>query len=219
MLTWKSKSSSFEETAMPHIGAVFRFALHLCGNEADAEDLAQECYYLAYRKYHQFRRDSNCRAWLFRIARNSHIDRVRRRVRQPRAMNLRDLPTRLEPVSREESTNPLQDPAFWDAKTWDPENRSELDPSPDANAPVENEEALYDMFGDEVNRILAELSPEFRLAVILCDVEGFTYQEIGDVLDCAVGTVRSRLARARCHLRERLLEYARDLGYLKSRKV
>jgi len=195
MLTWQSKRGSFESTAMPHVDAVYRFALHLCGNEPDAEDLVQDCFAQAFRKFHQFRRGSNCRAWLFRIARNALIDRLRRARREPRATDLQGLPARLEPEAPEPSGDPLEGLAGWRALA------------------TQEEEVFFDLFGDEVNRILAELPREFRLSVVLCDVEGFTYQEIAAVLDCPVGTVRSRISRARQHLKERLHEYAQGLGY------
>ena len=78
----------------------------------------------------------------------------------------------------------------------------------------EAEEAFYDLFGDEVNRYLAELPGEFRRALVLCDVEGWSYREIGDVLGCPVGTVRSRISRAREQLRGKLYEYAKSLGFV-----
>ena len=81
---------------------------------------------------------------------------------------------------------------------------------------IENQEVFYDLFGDEVNRFLVELPPEFRAALVLCDVDGFSYQEIADILDCPVGTVRSRISRARAYLKEKLFVYAKSLGYVKS---
>ena len=198
MWIWKNRSSHFEDSAMPHLEAVYRFSLYLCGNEADAEALTQECFHLAFRNFHQFRRDSNCRAWLFRIARNAHIDRLRRSSRQPRSVDTRNISSRLDPHAPEPSGDRLEDPEGW----W--------------TLSIDDEEVFYDMFGDEVNGILAELPKEFRLSVVLCDVEGFTYQEIGEVLGCPVGTVRSRIARARGHMRKRLFDYAKRLGYVRS---
>jgi RNA polymerase sigma-70 factor (ECF subfamily) len=200
MLVWKGKRALFEETALPHVDAVYRFCLHLSGNEPDAEDLTQECFYLAFRRFDQFRRGTNCRAWLFKIARNHHIDRLRRKIREPK--------------SEDSSETPLSERAT--ADTDDPaESVPELDFEEWKRLAIDDETVFYDLFGDEVNRFLQELQPEFRLAIVLCDVEGFSYREIGEVLGCPVGTVRSRIARARNHLKEKLYTYAKGLGYVK----
>ena len=81
---------------------------------------------------------------------------------------------------------------------------------------IDNAEVFYDLFGDEVNRFLAELTAEFRIALILCDVEGFSYQEISEVLACPIDTVRSRISRARAYLKEKLYQYAKGLGYVRA---
>ena len=78
-----------------------------------------------------------------------------------------------------------------------------------------DEESFYELFGDEVRRFLSELPQPFRLALLLCDLEGLSYEEISTVLSCPVGTVRSRISRARQHLREKLYDYARELGYVR----
>lgn len=192
MLSRKTENASFESTAIPHLDSVYRFARHLCGNESDAEDLTQECFHLAYRKFHQFEAGTNCKAWLFRIVRNAYVDRLRRKSREPRTSELTDnLVSTADPES--ESSR----------KMWQDLARNGTQP------PLE-------IFGDEINRHLNELPTEFRLAVILCDVEHFSYSEIGELLGCPVGTVRSRISRARNYLKEKLYDYARDLGYVKS---
>src|SRR5690606_24462795 len=80
MLDRKKLAALFEEIALPHLDAVYRFALHLCGNEGDAQDLTQESFHQAFRKFHQFEQGTNCKAWLFRIARNGYVDRIRQRA-------------------------------------------------------------------------------------------------------------------------------------------
>ena len=92
---------------------VYRFSMQLCRNEADAEDLTQECFHLAFRKFHQFRGGSNCRAWLFRIARNAHIDRLRRSTREPRSIDMQEMSPRQEPEAKELNRDPLEDLASW----------------------------------------------------------------------------------------------------------
>ena len=185
----RTQSARFETTALPHLDAVYRFARHLTGDEADAQDLSQECFHQAFRKFHQFRDGTNCRAWLFRIARNAHIDRIRRRARQPKTTELQDVT----------------------AGALDAEPKSLL--GWNQCAVGVDDASIYERFGDEVSRTLRELPDEFRTAVLLCDVEEFSYQEIGEVLDCPVGTVRSRISRARALLKERLYDYARERGF------
>lgn len=193
MLFRQSKNLLFEESALPHLDAVYRFAMHLAGNESDAADLTQECFHQAYRKFHQFQRGTHCKAWLFRITRNAHIDRLRRRAREPRLSEL-----------QEETSGGVRDESPTTALNW-----SEL--------AARGEGALLDLFGDEVSRSLGELPVEFRLAVILCDVEGFSYDEISQILGCPVGTVRSRIFRSRSFLKEKLFEHARSMGFARER--
>lgn len=188
----RDKQEIFESVALPHVDAVYRFALHLCGRESDAEDLAQECMHQAYRKFHQFQPGTNCKAWLFRIARNAHIDRLRQKSREPKISEFQESSA---PVSESEDATSVVE--------W-------------GKLAADGEDSFLEVFGDEVNRHLRELPPEFRLAVVLCDVEQFSYGEIGEVLDCPVGTVRSRISRARSHLKEKLWEYARELGFAKN---
>ena len=178
--------SVFEEVAMPYMEDVYRFALSLARNQAQAEDLVQETFLSAYRAFDRFRPGSNCKAWLFRICKNNFIDRVREVKRRPRHQTVvGDLPT-------EDKSRSIQ--AF--------EERG-----------IENEEIFLDLFGDEINVHLQEMPEEFRRAVILCDVEGLRYDEISEILEVPIGTVRSRISRGRAFLRDRLSEYARDLGY------
>jgi RNA polymerase sigma-70 factor (ECF subfamily) len=176
----------FEEVALPYLEDVHRFALSLARNEAQAEDLVQETFLSAYRAFDRFRPGSNCKAWLFRICKNQFIDRVREVKRRPRHQTVvAELPS-------EDKSRSIQ--AF--------EERG-----------IDNEEIFLDLFGDEVNEHLQELPEEFRRAVMLCDVEGLRYDEIAEILEVPIGTVRSRISRGRAFLRDRLSEYARDLGY------
>jgi RNA polymerase sigma-70 factor (ECF subfamily) len=197
MLVWKNTKSAFERDALPHLDEVYRFAVHLCGNEAEAEDLTQDCFLHAFRKFHQFRPGTNVKAWLFRITHNVHVDRARERSRK-----------------RVVVENELIEDAAAVAPV--PEGAALEHPEALQKLIIDDEEIFYDLFGDEVNRFLSELPREFRLALVLCDVYGFTYQEIAEILGCPMGTVRSRIARARSHLRTALLRYAKGLGYAKS---
>ena len=211
----EKKTTSFQELALPHIDAVYRFSLHLAGNEADAEDLSQECFHQAFRKFHQFQRGTNCRAWLFRIARNAFIDRLRKKNREPPALELQEAAAvSADQRNSDETTGALEISAERQtATTAEPGSLEDW-----KSLAVDDETIFCDMFGDEVNRFLQELPSEFRLAVVLCDVEGFAYHEIGEVFGCPIGTVRSRIARARAHLKTRLYDYAKSLGFVRNEK-
>lgn len=192
----KSDPDLFEALVTPQLAAAHRFAYQLVRNEADAEDLLQEACGQAFEKFYQFQRGTNFKAWFFRIIRNRYIDIFRRRKKEPGIEQLKErFPTVQPALGIDEAHDPL----------W---MRNE-------GAGIDNEEVFFDLFGDEVNRFLAELPPEFRIALVLCDVEGFSYLEISQVLDCPIGTVRSRISRARSHLKEKLYTYARSLGYVR----
>ncbi len=168
----------FEKEALPYLDAVYNFAFSLTGAAVAAEDLAQETFLNALRGFRKFQIGTNCKAWLFKVCKNVFIDRLRRRHRRPLQVPLENL----EPVSL--------DPSF-DKRIF--EERG-----------LENEDVHAVLFGDEINRYLAELPGEFRQALLLCDVEGLSYQEIAEAMGTPVGTVRSRIFRARNFLKERL---------------
>ncbi len=170
--------AAFEAEALEHLGAVYNFALSLTRSPHVAEDVTQETFLNAYRGFCHFEPGSNCKAWLFKVCKNVFIDALRQSVRRPLQVPLENL----EPVSL--------DPSF-DKRIF--EERG-----------LENEDVHAVLFGDEVNRYLAKLPGEFRQALLLCDVEGLSYQEIAEVMDTPVGTVRSRIFRARNFLKERL---------------
>lgn len=178
----------FDAEAIPHLDAVFNFSYSLTRDRTAAEDLAQETYLRALRGFHNFRAGSSAKAWLFKICRNLFIDRFRRRSR----VNMQTLLDSSEPLS-------------FDAE-FDSHNFESRGSKQGSN--------VSDLFGDEVDEQLAELAPEFRQALILCDVEGLSYDEITEIMGTPIGTVRSRISRARSFLRERLEGYARDLGFL-----
>jgi len=189
----RSQRASFEEAALSHLEALYRFAVYLCRNDSEAEDLTQDTYLSALQKAHQFEPGTNLKAWLFRIARNAHIDKLRRRKREA------DLAERKESSHRPEAGIA---PASFDR--W-------------RGLGLDKQESSIDVFGDEVSRSLQELPSDFRVALILCDVEGLSYQEISEVLNCPVGTVRSRISRARNQLRDNLHTFAAEHGYVRGK--
>lgn len=172
----------FEAEALPHLDCVFRVACQHVGDRATAEDLTQEVFLKAYRKFHQYELGTNARAWLLTILRRQLIDQRRRAGVRP---SLLPLHAAAEPPARR--------------------------PDPSLAAPSYDR----DDFDGSVVRELDELPEEFRQALLLCDVEGMSYAEIAEVMDTPVGTVRSRISRARRQLRERLADRAAELGIVR----
>lgn len=176
----------FEEITLPLVDDVFRFALGLTRNRAQAEDLVQDTYLKAFKAFGRFRSGSNAKSWLFRICKNHFIDRYRERARRPHHGGA------VEELAVDSPRRSIE--------VFEREG-------------IENEEIFLDLFGDEVNRYLRELPEPFRKALLLCDLEGLSYDEIAEVLDVPIGTVRSRISRGRAFLKERLVTYAQELGY------
>ncbi|MCS7082122.1 MAG: sigma-70 family RNA polymerase sigma factor [Bacteroidota bacterium] len=181
----KARQQAFEAEMLPYMRALYGFALRLCGNREDAADLVQETYLKAYRFFDRYETGTNAKAWLFRILKNSFINRYRRRVREPDRVDLEEI---------QEYYYSLRDET--------------LSESTDLAELLDRQ-----LLDDEVTAALQSLPVDFRTVVILCDLEGFTYEEIADLLEIPIGTVRSRLHRGRKLLRLRLLEYARQRGY------
>ncbi|MEM7167439.1 MAG: sigma-70 family RNA polymerase sigma factor [Planctomycetota bacterium] len=190
----QQKRDRFERLVMPHAEALYRFAHSLAKNSSAAEDLVQDSFVSAYKNFARFRVGTNCKAWLFKICKNLFIDGYRARKRRP--------------VHQELGTVEV---ATMDASP----DLTAQDGRPFLSQNIDNEELFLDLFGDEINHHLAELPEEFRRALLLCDLDGLSYEEISEIMDTPLGTVRSRISRGRGLLRERLEDYARDLGYLK----
>jgi RNA polymerase sigma-70 factor (ECF subfamily) len=182
----KKKHSEFEAEALPHMEVLYNFALRTTGNEDDARDLLQETYLKAYRFWDKYEKGTNIRAWLFRIMKNSYINRYRKETKEPDKVDYEDIENFYN-VIRAESTDP-----------------NDL------------QQQLYEnLLGDEVTKALQSLPDDFRTVVILCDIEGLTYEEIAEFVECPIGTVRSRLHRGRKLLQEKLYEYAKQQGVIK----
>lgn len=189
-----ARRAGFEAEALPHLDAVYRFALRLTGAPDRAQDLVQDTYLRAYRSWDQYTPGTNCKSWLFTISRNLFVRQWERGVRHDEivAENVgRDGPA-TEPI------NPL-----WSSV-------ADVDPEGDFFASIVDEEIL---------RSIERLPEEYRMAVLLSDVEGLAYDEIAELLDVPVGTVKSRLFRGRRRLEKALYEYAVEIGYLKPREA
>lgn len=175
----------FEEQAMPFIDQLYGAALRMTRNPSDAEDLVQETYVRAFASFQQFRQGTNLKAWMFRILTNAYINQYRKAQRQP----------------RQTSDSTVEDWQLAEAASHDSRGLR--------SAETEALEALPD---STVKQALNELPEDFRMAVYLADVEGFSYKEIAEIMDTPLGTVMSRLHRGRAQLREALADYAKDRG-------
>jgi RNA polymerase sigma-70 factor, ECF subfamily len=179
--------ATFAEQAMQHMGSLYSAALRMTRNTADAEDLVQETYLRAYRGFGGFEEGTNLKAWLYRILTNTFINSYRARKRRPEEQDLDDV----EDLYLYRRLGGLEAASL---------GRSA-------------EDELLDWFTDtEVKEALESLPEQFRLAVLLADVEGFSYKEIADILDIPIGTVMSRLHRGRRGLQKRLWEFAFSRG-------
>lgn len=176
----------FEDDALPLMPSLYGAALRLTRNPADAEDLLQETYLRAYRAWHQFEAGTNLKAWLFRILTNQFTSSYRQRQRRPVTV----------PADGDESFDLYAAMAGVD-KGADPSAESLV---------------LDNLVDEEVKQALADLPEEYRMAVLLVDVEGFSYKEIAEILGVPIGTVMSRIHRGRKALQKSLMKLARERG-------
>jgi RNA polymerase sigma-70 factor (ECF subfamily) len=183
-LSEAEKNRIFEQEFMPQIDALFNFAYHLTYNEDDANDLVQETYMKAFRFIEKYIEGTNAKAWLFKILKNAFINQYRKRSKQPTKVDFEDI------VS------------YHDQDDGIPQNYVDL-----------RQEIFQGMMGDEITIAINSLPVDFKTVILLCDIEGFTYEEIAKIVDIPIGTVRSRLHRARNMLKEQLRSYAESLGY------
>ena len=189
-LTDEERRRTFVRDAMPYLDQLYSAALRYTRNPADAEDLVQEAMAKAYAAFHQFRPGTNLRAWLYRILTNTYINSYRKRQRQP------------DEVSVDAYRDGLEDGGGF----------SLYDRIAETTAVPAEVEMLRHLPDDEVKDALANLPEQFRMAVYLADVEGFSYAEIAEIMDTPIGTVMSRLHRGRAALQKALYEYALERG-------
>jgi len=179
--------SRFETEALPLLPGLYSAAYRLTRNAADAEDLVQETFLRAYRGFHQFEQGTNIKAWLYRILMNTFINEYRKKQRQPQTVSEDEVP---------------------DWYLYSKMAESGAEPSAETSVI----ESLPD---EEVQEALSSLPEQFRMAVLLADVEGFSYKEIADIMGVPNGTVMSRLHRGRKALEKRLWDVVRSRGLVK----
>ncbi|TYP93932.1 RNA polymerase, sigma subunit, ECF family [Fodinibius salinus] len=178
------KQEDFEDEIIPHLDAMYNFALRLTSDPSDAEDLVQDTIVKAFRFFSSYEKGTNAKAWLFRILKNSYINNYRKQSKQPNQVDYDEVATFYETIRAERTdTSDLEDKMF------------------------------RDLIDDDISNALDELPEDFRTVVLLCDIEDFTYEEIANMLDVPIGTIRSRLHRGRNLLKSQLMEYAKERGY------
>jgi len=184
LLPVDSKERSFVEEMLPHMDSLYNYALWLTSEHNAANDLIQETYLKAYRFFDKYEKGTNARAWLFRIMKNSYINDYRKKTREP------------------------------DNLEFDEKEFSYLNVMHSSRDTTDVRELLYrNLLDDDISGALGDLPENFRTAIVLRDIEGLTYEELAEFFDIPIGTVRSRLHRARKALGEKLVEYARERGY------
>ena len=181
------KQSVFSELIEPHLPSMYSTALRMTHNKHDTEDLVQDALFKAYRALEQFQKDTNFRAWIFRILVNTFITGYRKAVKQPQKVSYDDMEEFFLYKRLDESV---------------------------AVQEISKEDFLEHFFDDDIKDALESLPYQFRLVVLLCDVEGFSYNEISNIIDAPLGTVMSRLYRGRKLLQKNLWNYAKKRGYI-----
>jgi RNA polymerase sigma-70 factor (ECF subfamily) len=175
----------FESEAIPHMDVLYNYALRMTGNSDDANDLVQETYLKAFRFWDKYEKGTNIRAWLFRIMKNSYINRYRKESKEPETVDYNDIANFYNTIRHHYTDqNDLQEKIFGG------------------------------LLEDDVARALESLPEDFRTVVILSDIEGLSYEEIAGFVDCPIGTVRSRLHRGRKMLQVKLFNFAQKHGYV-----
>lgn len=176
---------AFNKEALPHMESLYSAALYMTRDAGLAEDLVQETFLKAFRFWHRYESGTNCKAWLFRILTNTFINGNRRKKRPHFSID----------ASEQDLSSSVM------AET------SHFYDTPEA-------EYLGGLFPEHVQRAIEELPENFRIPVVLADLQDFSYKEIADIMECPVGTVMSRLFRGRKRLQEVLFDYAVELGVI-----
>ena len=185
--TAAQRSKRFERDALQYMNQLYAAALRYTRNPEDAQDLVQDTYIKAYNSFHQFEPGTNLKAWLYRVLTTTFINTYRKDQRRPQT-----------------SDSELEDWQIAEASSHTSDQGKSTE-----------DVVLENLPDSDIKNALAQIPEEFRMAVYLADVEGFSYKEIAEIVGVPAGTVMSRLHRGRKQLREKLTDYARERGYVK----
>lgn len=191
-----SRRKEFEETAMEHIDSLYNMALRLVFNKEEAEDLVQETYLKAYRFFDSFQKGTNIKAWLYKILKNTFINKYRKEIATPGEILYEDLEAVNSGLAYKQETNSTELADTLESKYAD----------------------FSGLLEDNVKQALDSLPAEYREAILLSDVEELSYQDIAEIANVPIGTIKSRLNRGRKLLQKKLFEYAKDKGFIKREK-
>jgi RNA polymerase sigma-70 factor (ECF subfamily) len=175
----------FTSETLPHKSALYNYALKISGNADDAQDLVQETYFKAFRHFDKFQSGTNSKAWMFMILKNTFINEYRKSKREPYKLDYEQIQNFYENIKSDRAR----------------ENNLDID--------------FYgNLLDDELTTAIDQLPTKMREVFLLCDLDGNSYEETAELVGCPIGTVRSRLHRARHMLQETLLDYAKNRGFL-----
>ena len=191
-----TRRKEFEETAMEHIDSLYNMALRLVFNKEEAEDLVQETYLKAYRFFDSFQKGTNIKAWLYKILKNTFINKYRKEIATPGEILYEDLEAINSGLAYKQETNSTELADTLESKYAD----------------------FSGLLEDDVKQALDSLPAEYREAILLSDVEELSYQDIAEIANVPIGTIKSRLNRGRKLLQKKLFEYAKDKGFIKREK-
>lgn len=181
------RTKRFERDALQYMNQLYAAAMRYTKNPEDAQDLVQDTYIKAYNSFYQFEPGTNLKAWLYRVLTTTFINTYRKDQRRPQT-----------------SDSELEDWQIAEASSHTSDQGKSTE-----------DVVLENLPDSDIKNALAEIPEEFRMAVYLADVEGFSYKEIAEIVGVPAGTVMSRLHRGRKQLREKLTDYARERGYVK----
>ncbi len=184
----KELRAEFERVALPQLSHLYTSAFYLTKDKTEAEDLVQETYLRAFRFFHKFQPGTNCRAWLLSILRNLFINRYQQKKREAETVDWEKIDQGYDSMVEQGE-----------------------------KAERDNPEGLLSsqLMDEEVERALRELPEEYRTAIVIVDIEELSYEEAAKVMECAIGTIRSRISRGRRMLQVALRDYALERGLIK----
>ncbi len=192
-MTDKEKEAYFNLKFIPFLQQLYNYAFYLTKDEDDANDLVQDTFIKAFRFMDNFQDGTNEKAWLFKIMKNGFINDYRRKTNKPVHFSFDTI-----------------------YEQGDSEDSDDLNEIAD-NDYIQTTDAYKGLIGDEVTRALESLQSDYRQIILLADIEEFSYEELSEILEIPIGTVRSRLFRARNLLKDKLKAYGKNLGYKEKR--